>query len=232
MENIEKMTVGEIVAEDYRASQVFRSVGLDFCCGGGKTLEEACQSKKIDFDNVKTEILLLKRTVSDEQNYNDWELDFLVDYIIQNHHSFVRRMLPEVDFYAEKVANRHGQSHPELFEILKVVRQLGPELLGHLEKEENETFPSIKALVKNLKKNKSESPMFDVLEEEHEKAGELMAIIEELSNGFTPPEGACASYHLLFKNLEAFKLDLHKHVHLENNILFPKVLALEKSVNI
>lgn len=231
MENIEKMTVGEIVAEDYRASQVFRSLGLDFCCGGGKTLEEACRSKKIDLDKVKTEISLLKRTVSDEQNYNDWELDFLVDYIIQNHHSFVRRMLPEVDFYAEKVANRHGQSHPELFEILKVVRQLGPELLEHLKKEEHETFPSIKALVKNPGKDKSEKPMIDVLEEEHEKAGELMAIIEELSNGFTPPAGACASYHLLFKNLEAFKSDLHKHVHLENNILFPKALALEKRVN-
>tara|TARA_R110000868_G_scaffold383578_9_gene650715 strand:- start:6964 stop:7659 length:696 start_codon:yes stop_codon:yes gene_type:complete len=231
MKEIKKMTVGEIVAEDYRASQVFRAAGLDFCCGGGKTLEEACRLKKIDSNKVITEIFLLRKTVSDEQNYNDWKLDFLIDYIIQNHHSFVRRMLPEVVFYAEKVANRHGQNHPELFEILRVVRQLAPELLEHLEKEENDTFPSIKELVNNIGNVKSEKAMFNLLEEEHENAGEMMAIIEELSNGFTPPDGACASYQLLFKNLEAFKSDLHKHVHLENNILFPKALSLVNRVN-
>lgn len=231
MKKTEQKTVGEIVAEDYRASQVFRSLGLDFCCGGGRSLEDACRSKNINIDQVLEELSSLKNSTSTEPNYNEWELDFLVDYIVQNHHSFVRKMLPEIYFYAEKVAGRHGASHPELYEIARVVRELGKELDDHLTKEEVGVFPAIRELVQNPQKKKVEQKIMNDLEDEHETAGELMAIIEELSNGFIPPDGACASYQILFKNLEAFNTDLHKHVHLENNILFPKALALGERVN-
>lgn len=223
--------VGEIVAEDYRTAQVLRSYGLDFCCGGGRTLEKACTSKKIELEQVVAEIEALDLMDNTEDNYNEWSLDFLTDYIVNNHHSFVRKMLPEISFYAEKVARVHGERDPELYDILQNVQLLRSEMLGHLQKEEQELFPQIKELVTQKKTGSVKSAIVEALEEEHDKAGDLMAKIEELTNGFNPPSNACASYRVLFQNLEGFQQDLHKHVHLENNILFPKTLKLEASLN-
>lgn len=223
--------VGEIVAEDYRTAQVLRSYGLDFCCGGGRTLEKACSSKKIELEQVVAEIEALDLMDNTEDNYNEWSLDFLTDYIVNNHHSFVRKMLPEISFYAEKVARVHGERDPELYDILQNVNLLRSEMLGHLRKEEEELFPQIKELVTQKKTGSVKSAIVEALEEEHDKAGDLMARIEELTNGFNPPSNACASYRVLFQNLEGFQQDLHKHVHLENNILFPKALKLEASLN-
>ena len=223
--------VGEIVAEDYRTAQVLRSYGLDFCCGGGRTLEKACSSKKIEMEQVITEIEALNLADNTEDNYNEWSLDFLTDYIVNNHHSYVRKMLPEISFYAEKVARVHGERDPELYDILQNVNLLRSELLGHLQKEEQELFPQIKDLVTQKKTSSVKSAIVGALEEEHDKAGELMANIEELTNGFNPPSNACASYRVLFQNLKGFQQDLHKHVHLENNILFPKALKLEAALN-
>lgn len=223
--------VGEIVAEDYRTAQVLRSYGLDFCCGGGRTLEKACSSKKIELEQVVADIEALDLMDNTEDNYNEWSLDFLTDYIVNNHHSFVRKMLPEISFYAEKVARVHGERDPELYDILHNVQLLRSEMLGHLQKEEEELFPQIKELVTQKKTGSVKSAIVEALEEEHDKAGDLMARIEELTNGFNPPSNACASYRVLFQNLEGFQQDLHKHVHLENNILFPKALKLEASLN-
>lgn len=231
MKALKEKTIGEIVAEDFRTSQVFRSFGLDFCCGGKRTLEEACKSSNINPEQVVGELSWLQHTVSAEPIYNEWELDFLVDYIEQNHHRFVKKMLPEIYFYAEKVAGRHGAGHPELLEIGKYVKELVAEMEAHLKKEEEELFPAIKNMVQNEGRAEVALQMLKELEDEHETAGEIMAKIEDLSNGFRPPEGACASYQILYKNLEAFNSDLHKHVHLENNILFPKALALHNSPN-
>lgn len=229
--SLSQKPVGEIVAEDYRTAQVLRSYGLDFCCGGGRTLEKACTSKKIELEQVISELEALDLMDNTEDNYNEWSLDFLTDYIVNNHHSFVRKMLPEISFYAEKVARVHGERDPELYDILQNVNMLRSEMLGHLEKEEQELFPQIKELVTQKKTGSVKSAIVAALEEEHDKAGELMARIEELTNGFNPPSNACASYRVLFQNLEGFQQDLHKHVHLENNILFPKALKLEASLN-
>jgi len=231
MKELAQRTVGEIVAEDYRASQVFRAKGLDFCCGGKKTLSSVCEAKNVELDEVLRELKVLQNLETEQHNFNDWNLDFLADYIVQNHHNFVRKMLPELNFYAEKVARVHGDSHPELVEIFEKVKQLSYELIDHLEKEEEDLFPQIKELVQQHKVGSVKEALLDVLEDEHEKAGELMFEIETLSNNFTPPENACASYRVLFQNLEGFQKDLHKHVHLENNILFPKALELEKRLN-
>ncbi|HET8864358.1 MAG TPA: iron-sulfur cluster repair di-iron protein [Gracilimonas sp.] len=230
-QTLSQKPVGEIVAGDYRTAQVLRSHGLDFCCGGGRTLEKACASKKIDLEEVVSELAALDMADNTEDNYNEWSLDFLTDYIVNNHHSFVRKMLPEISFYAEKVARVHGERDPELLDILQNVRLLRSEMMGHLQKEEEELFPQIKELVTQKKTGSVKAAIVEALEEEHDKAGELMAKIEELTNGFNPPENACASYRVLFQNLEGFQEDLHKHVHLENNILFPKALKLEKSLN-
>lgn len=230
-QTLSQKRVGEIVAEDYRTAQVLRSYGLDFCCGGGRTLEKACTSKKIELEQVVAEIEALNMADNTEDNYNEWSLDFLTDYIVNNHHSYVRKMLPEISFYAEKVARVHGERDPELYDILQNVQLLRSEMLGHLKKEEQELFPQIKELVSQKKTGSVKSAIVEALEEEHDKAGELMANIEELTKGFNPPENACASYRVLFQNLEGFQQDLHKHVHLENNILFPKALKLEASLN-
>ncbi|MFD2532986.1 iron-sulfur cluster repair di-iron protein [Gracilimonas halophila] len=230
-QTLSEKPVGEIVAEDYRTAQVLRSYGLDFCCGGGRTLEKACTSKKIELEQVVAEIEALNMADNTEDNYNEWSLDFLTDYIVNNHHSYVRKMLPEISFYAEKVARVHGERNPELYDILQNVQLLRSEMLGHLQKEEQDLFPQIKELVSQKKTGSVKSAILEALEEEHDKAGDLMANIEELTNGFNPPQNACASYRVLFQNLEGFQQDLHKHVHLENNILFPKALKLEASLN-
>jgi regulator of cell morphogenesis and NO signaling len=231
MKTRSQKTVGQIVAEDYRAAQVFRSYGLDFCCGGKVSLEKACIKKGLDLDQIESDLDALDLDAGENHNYNEWSLDFLVDYIINNHHQFVRKMLPEISFYAEKVARVHGERDPELLDILQNVQLLRGEMLGHLQKEEEELFPQIKELVQLQKKGSVKAAIVGSLEDEHDKAGELMAKIEELTNGFNPPENACASYRVLFQNLEGFQQDLHKHVHLENNILFPKALELEKRMN-
>jgi len=230
-QTLSQKPVGEIVAKDYRTAQVLRSYGLDFCCGGGRTLEKACSSKKIEIENVLSDLEALDRSNNTGDNYNEWALDFLADYIVNNHHTYVRKMLPEINFYSEKVARVHGERDPELYDILQKVRLLREEMLGHLQKEEKDLFPQIKVMVQTSKAGEVREAVVEALEEEHDKAGAIMEEIQELTNNFNPPANACASYRVLFQNLEGFQQDLHKHVHLENNILFPKALKFEKSLN-
>lgn len=231
MNNITQQTVGQIVADDYRVAQIFRAYGIGFCCGGDKSLENVCASKKIDLDSILQEINNLKQSGPEQNNYNDWSLDFLSDYIVQNHHNFVRKILPEVNFYAEKVARVHGGRNPELLDILNNVVELSAEISAHIEKTETALYPQIKELVKLKKAGSVKDTLVDALVKENDRVYSLMANIEVLTNGFNPPADACASYRVLFQNLEGFQKDLHKHVHLENNILFPKALALESRMN-
>lgn len=240
MKSLAQKKIGEIVADDYRTAGVFRSFGLDFCCGGGKTVAEACEKKGINLTDVQERLSSLDRGGTDQQNYNSWSPDFLIDYIVNNHHTFVREKLPEIEFYAKKVAKVHGDRHQELKEILLQFMMLKEELLSHLDKEEQFLFPYIKNLVE-LEKDKQNpngkasystiSDAIGMLEGEHNEAGEAMEIIRRLSSNFTPPQDACTTYRVLFKNLEGFEHDLHKHVHLENNILFPKALGLHHRIN-
>lgn len=236
---IKKRTIGQTVAEDYRTARIFGSFGLDFCCGGNKTIEEACAKKGVDVGEVQKALDNLGNAKADNHNYNDWSLDFLIDYIVNNHHEFVRSKLPEIEFYAHKVANVHGERHTELKKIYQLFMKLQNEITDHLDKEEQILFPYVKELVKAEKENISpqDQPQFGtaanpvaMMEAEHEEAGGIMEEIQNLSNDFTPPEDACATYRVLFQNLEGFRDDLHKHVHLENNILFPKALKLEKEL--
>lgn len=239
MKRLEDQTIGEIVANDYRAAGVFKQHGMDFCCGGKRTVAEACAKKGIDLEGLTKELQDLDRQGSEAHNYNGWSPNLLIDYIVERHHQFVRSKTSEIELYARKVAKVHGGRHAELNDILQEFLVLKGELLDHLEKEEQVLFPYIKALVKAEKKNAApEKPDFGtvenpvaMMEAEHDEAGEAMAKIQQLSNNFTPPEDACATYRVLFQSLEGFQDDLHKHVHLENNVLFPKALDLEKRFN-
>ncbi|NIT55388.1 MAG: iron-sulfur cluster repair di-iron protein [Aliifodinibius sp.] len=232
-------TIGQLVKDDYRTAQVFQQNGLDFCCGGNRTIEEACVSKDVNTDDVVRALNQITSNGTKEDNYDQWSLDFLVDYIVNNHHEFTRNKLPEIGKYAKKVAKVHGDRHDELNEIYYEFTMLHTEIFNHLDKEERILFPYIKQLVEAEKKGvKPEAPEFGeaanpiaMMEDEHDEAGTSMAKIRRLSNNFTPPEDACTTYRLLYQNLEGFEKDLHKHVHLENNILFPKAMKLEKQLN-
>lgn len=214
-------TIGQIVAEDFRTSRIFRKNGLDFCCGGGKTLQAACAAKGLDASALSKELDEVLQSDESAVDFRSWSDSLLIDYILDQHHSFVKVMLPELVFYAQKVASRHGSNNPFLKEIERLILVLEPEMTDHLRKEEEELFPRIR---------EGASPgirreLMNMLEEEHESAGQIMAELEEITDGFQPPQGACASWQVLYKNLALFQEDLHKHVHLENNILFPRVIA-------
>lgn len=227
--------VGDIVSDNYHAAGVFREFGIDFCCGGHKTLQEVTAKKGIDPEQVAVKLSQISEgSTGNAENYNEWEPNFLIDYIVNTHHQFVRNKTEEVAAYAAKVAKVHGGRHPENIEIFQLFMSLSEELLEHIEDEEKNVFPLIKQLYQEKKEEKaSDTSLLKNLQkqlsqmlEEHEGAGGLMAQIRDLSHEFTPPQDACATYRILYQNLEGFEKDLHKHVHLENNILFKKAEKL------
>lgn len=238
-ESQQQETIGEIVAKDYRKAQIFKNLGIDFCCGGKKTLEEVCETKGLNIDKVKVEL-----SASGLQNENStlkfdkWEIDFLTEYIIYTHHKYVKENIPFITELANKVANVHGERHPEAIEIAKIFNGLGKDLGLHLLKEENVVFPFIKKLIEaknhggklSLISHDSIQTPTQLMESEHEQAGEDMAAIRKLTDNYTLPLDACTSYTILYKKLEEFEGDLFNHVHLENNILFPKAIKLEKEL--
>jgi regulator of cell morphogenesis and NO signaling len=232
-------TLGEIATKDLRKAQVFKKYGLDFCCGGKKTVKEACAEKGLDVTKVEQELQNADKTsfTARPLPYNDWSLDFLADYIVNTHHSYVKKTVPDLSTYAAKVARVHGDHHPELLEINSLAQMVCEELTSHMVKEERVLFPAIKKLVAS--KNSGSSldtasanlikSAVSTMEEEHETVGNALEKIRQLSSDYTLPSDACASYSFLYKTLEEFEDDLHTHVHLENNILFPKSLKMEKN---
>jgi regulator of cell morphogenesis and NO signaling len=229
-------TLGQLAARDLRKAQIFKKYGLDFCCGGKKTVKQACAEKGLDVTKVEQELQQAdKNPVTRPLPYDDWSLDFLADYIVNTHHSYVRKTLPDLVTYATKVARVHGDRHPELPAICQLVEEVNAELSAHLIKEEKVLFPYIKELVnKNTSQPAQAAPFGSIqnpvsmMESEHERAGKALGEIRTLSGDFSLPDDACASYSLLYRMLEEFESDLHIHIHLENNILFPKALAIEK----
>lgn len=232
-------TIGELVAEDFRKAEVFRKFGLDFCCGGGKSLKEACDEKNIDAAVVAIALSEVEnQQTSSQHDFNSWQLDFLADYIVNIHHKYVAESLTMLDEFSAKVAEVHVDLHPEVAEIAQLFNAVAAELKAHMLKEENILFPYIKELVAAKREKTTIDPssfgsvanVIRVMESEHVSAGGNMEKIHKLSNAFTPPEDACSSYRVLFSKLEEFEKDLHQHIHLENNILFPKAIELEKEL--
>lgn len=231
-------TLGQIAANDLRKAQIFKKYGLDFCCGGKKTVKEACAEKGIDATKIEQELQQADKIPSSRPlPYNEWSLDFLADYIVNTHHSYVRKNLPDIRAYAEKVMRVHGNSHPELVKVYQAVEAVNEELTSHMMKEEKILFPYIKELaaVKNGSQPMQacqfgtiQNPV-NMMEMEHEMVGKTLADLRILTNSYELPSDACASYSLLYRMLDEFEEDLHLHIHLENNILFPKAIELEKS---
>ena len=235
VDNVMEKTLAEIVTDNIRSAIVFEEFGLDFCCKGDRPLSDACVDKNIDVQKVVSELTKLPANQNETQNINDWQLDFLVDYIVNNHHQYVRRMIPVISLHADKVASVHGNNYPQTLQTADLFLAVREELEGHMMKEERILFPQIKQMVLNQKENSQFFPPpfgtiqnpIRMMELEHTNAGEALSKIKELSNTYTPPEDACNTFKALYSELKEFEEDLHKHIHLENNILFPKSIELE-----
>lgn len=229
-------TIGELVAKDFRKAEIFKKFNLDFCCGGKKTIAQACNDKKVDIMEIENELNKID-TQGDQTShkFDEWELDFLVDYILNTHHKYVKNAIPILLDYTSKVAKVHGKEHPEVIEIADKFYVAAEELNGHMCKEEQILFPYIKQLV-SANSNKSTIPgsvfetiknPINMMEHEHDVVGDIFKTIREISNNYTPPEDGCTTYKVSFLKLKEFEEDLHQHIHLENNILFPKSIKLE-----
>lgn len=229
--------LSEIVSNNFRTAEVFEKYGLDFCCRGNRSIREACEENNIDYKNIVNELNEIRHSSSMER-FNEWKLDFLVDYIINNHHEYIHKMIPVISAHANKVSEAHGLKHPEVTEISKIFFVIYKDLKQHMLKEEQILFPYIKMLF-TLKESgsKSEAPYFGTIknpihhmEIEHESAGEGFSSIREISNNYQLPNDACQTLIVFYRELQEFENDLHKHIHLENNILFPKSIALEEEM--
>jgi regulator of cell morphogenesis and NO signaling len=223
------ISIGEIVALDYRAASVFKNAGIDFCCGGKKSLEKACSEKGVDPSELSEKLAELENTPnSSTHNFNEWELGFLSDYIINTHHKYVLRTLPELVHYTGKIASVHGEHHPELLEVANLFFKINHELLQHLKNEEEILFPAIKAAIIEATPELKKTIVSEItrMSGEHEFAGGAMDKINEITNGYTLPADSCNTYNVTFKLLKEFEDDLHTHVHLENNILYLKAIKI------
>ena len=232
-ENLTLKKVGEIVANDFRSAAIFKNAGIDFCCGGNQVLEQACLEKRIDITIIEKELHALENSEIDSSvNFNEWDIDFLCDYIVNNHHKTVLKLLPLLSFYNQKIAEVHGGHHPELIEIARLFSQVNTELLQHLKNEEKVLFPAIKDVLKTNSAKSKETIISEInrMKQEHEFAGDTIDKINVLSGNYKVPEDGCATYHVTFKLLKQFEDDLRIHVHLENNILYPKAVKIGNTI--
>ncbi len=221
--------IGDIVAEDFRTALIFRNNNIDFCCGGKKSLGDACLEKGIDPEIVENQLNELSATPpAPGQDFKNWDPGFLCDYVVNTHHKYVLKTLPDLLFYTQKIANVHVDNHPELVEVAALFASINKELLQHLRNEEEVLFPAIKSVLAGNDDQSKKTIVSEItrMSAEHEFAGGAMDQISELTSHYKLPADACSTYQVTFKLLEQFEDDLHIHVHLENNILYPKALIL------
>ena len=222
-------TVGELVAQRPGRSRVFQEFGIDFCCQGGRTVRQACERKGLDPETL-LEQLEAELAAKDDPRSNPATLPpaELAAYIIERHHGFLRRELPRLHAMAQRVAQVHGAHTPSLFGVYNIFSGLGHEMVLHMKKEEEVLFPAIVALARKEIPSLSLQEPISCMMEEHQDSGESLACLRELTNGFEPPLDACNTYRALFSGLRDLEEDLHRHIHLENSVLFPTALEMTK----
>jgi regulator of cell morphogenesis and NO signaling len=228
-------TVGAIVAEDFRTARVFASHGIDFCCGGKITLAASCREKGLDPAALQQEIAEVRSAaVERSHNYAAWSLPFLADYIVNTHHAYLNENTGQIVAYANKIADVHGAHHPEVIEIATIFAKVATDLVGHLREEEEVLFPAIKRIDAAVKAGNPPAAL-DLetirgsllkLDHEHQEIGDAVHAIRHLADGYALPDDVCNTFAVTYQMLQEFEDDLHTHVHLENNILFPKTALL------
>jgi len=234
----EEKTVANYVTENIKTAHIFKKYGIDFCCGGNISVEKACVKQNVDQAALEKELAEVDVVKDVIEDYDKWELDFLMIYIENVHHTYVKENLPLISQYANKVAKVHGHQYTEVVKINELFHEVANELLSHMQKEEQVLFPSIKQLVDTKKESRTYNRFpfgtvnnpIRMMEHEHEGAGDVFKEIARLTNNYEPPIEACNTFRALYAKLEEFEQDLHKHIHLENNILHPKAIALEEEI--
>ncbi len=235
MNQLSAQTLAQIVSSNHRTASVFEKYNLDFCCKGKRSLEQACNDQNIQVEELLKEL----ETVSASGNAEAFPFDILsltqlTDYIVSTHHSYVKGEMPQLLGYLEKIASKHGPRHPELYKIFELFAAVKEEMDMHMHKEEIILFPRIKELEGLSQQDKNGfrpnitylSGPINVMEEEHDHAGSALQEIRQLTNNYQAPLDACTTYKVAFASLKTFEEDLHRHVHLENNLLFPKAISL------
>ncbi|HUL74923.1 MAG TPA: iron-sulfur cluster repair di-iron protein [Vicinamibacterales bacterium] len=237
--SLAQRTLSDIVNDDLRAASVFERFGLDYCCHGRRTLDEAARDRGLPPDDVVRALEALGAPTVESELPPAWDdLGVLARHIVDQHHRYVKTTIPSVTAMLNKLVTRHGERHPELMQVRLTFLQLAEELLTHLEKEEVLLFPYVTELA-DAKRTGGPLPPgpfttalhpIRVMEADHTLAGELAEQLRRLTNGFVPPADGCTTYRACYAELARFEADLHRHIHLENNVLFPRTLELERTI--
>ncbi|OCK49656.1 MULTISPECIES: iron-sulfur cluster repair di-iron protein [Chryseobacterium] len=238
--NLKTDFIGDIVAQDFRAAAIFKKNGIDFCCKGGRTIDEACENKNLNTQQIYSDIEALSSNEGGSIDFNSWPLDLLVDYVEKTHHRYVEEKTPILQAFLDKLCKVHGAGHPKLFEVKALFDGSAHDLSAHMKKEELILFPFIKQMVKTKIAGEAlATPAFGTVENpvnmmkhEHTAEGERLRSIAALTNEYTPPADGCNTFRVTYAMLEDFENDLHMHIHLENNILFPKAIDLEQELTV
>jgi len=231
--------VSDIVMAEPKAKRVFEDAGVDYCCGGGHSLQDACLAAGTSVEEISRRLREAGGTATAEDaHWTSAPLGELTRQIREKHHGYVREAIGRVRPLAGEVRAKHGENHAELAEIEELFLEVAHEMSAHMQKEELILFPYIEAMERSFRAGASlEPPFFGTVQnpihmmmKEHDAAGDLVKRIRKASGGYLAPADGCASYQTLYQELREFETDLHEHVHLENNILFPRALELEAAM--
>jgi len=229
MTNMKEQTLASIVTQYHQTVPVLEKYNLDFCCKGKRTLAEACTEKGLSIEEIMEELEVSSNTEkSNTMPFSEMSAEQLIGYILIKHHFYLKQSMPIIADHLTKVATKHSERFPYMVEVLQLFLHLKNEMVLHMQKEEMVLFPRVKEVEsfyhfkqkKELNSTYISGPV-GVMENEHDEAGEIMYRIRQLTNNYEIPEGACTTFQVVLAELKEFEEDLHRHVHLENNILFP-----------
>lgn len=227
-------SVGSVVAKDYEMAAIFYRYKIDFCCKGDKSIGEVCNAKNIDQMELLEEINSAFNKEISVNEIDFYSLDELIEYIVNIHHAYIRRQIPVIDSFLHKLCEVHGSNHPELLLIKELFEEGAENLLQHMMKEESVLFPMINNMVLEQREGRNPAllkystyPPIRMMQNEHEAEGERFGKIAELTSGYVPPADGCSTYKSTYALLKSFEKDLHRHIHLENNVLFPSAIEME-----
>lgn len=235
---LKNKTIGAIVAENFATADIFRKYGIDFCCHGNVDFEEACAKAQVSIENISKELESANGTTSTGADFSHWPYDLLIDYVLKIHHRGIRREGPNILRLLDTVVEKHGATHPELAEVRELFEHSLQDLDLHLSKEENVLFPYLYRLFEAADNGLYIEPIhcgsvshpIEAMMADHSNEGERYKKINQLTNNYRVPKDACNGYKLLLSKIKLFEINLNEHIHLENNIIFPAGIRIEKEL--